>query len=80
LFFGILLRLAYKAHKRKPVTGVEEFIGLKGIAKTDIDSRKGMVMVHGELWQAVSDEKVNKDEEVIVEEVKGLTLKVRKAE
>ncbi|HHS48275.1 MAG TPA: nodulation protein NfeD, partial [Desulfurella acetivorans] len=23
LFFGILLRLAYKAHKRKPVTGVE---------------------------------------------------------
>jgi len=80
LFFGILLRLAYKAYKRKPVTGVEELIGLKGIAKTDIDSRKGMVMVHGELWQAVSDEKINKDEEVIVEEVMGLTLKVRKAE
>jgi membrane-bound serine protease (ClpP class) len=80
LFFGILLRLAYKAYKRKPVTGVEELIGLKGIAKTDIDSRKGMVMVHGELWQAVSDEKINKDEEIIVEEIKGLTLKVRKAE
>ena len=80
LFFGILLRLAYKAYKRKPVTGVEELIGLKGIAKTDIDSRKGMVMVHGELWQAVSDEKINKDEEVIVEEIMGLTLKVRKAE
>lgn len=79
LFFGVLLRLAYKAHKRKPVTGVEELIGLKGIAKTDIDRHRGMVMVHGELWQAVSDEEIKKDEEIIVEEVKGLTLKVRRA-
>ncbi|MCX7723657.1 MAG: nodulation protein NfeD [Thermodesulfovibrio sp.] len=78
LFFGVLLRLAYKAHKRKPVTGVEELIGLQGVAKTDIDSQRGMVMVHGELWQAVSDEEIKKDEEIIVEEVRGLTLKVRR--
>jgi len=37
-----------------------------------------MVMVHGELWQAVSDEEIKKDEEVVVEDVKGLTLKVRR--
>lgn len=80
MFFGILLRLAYKAHKRKPVTGVEELIGMKGIAKTDIDRQRGMVMVHGELWQAISDHEIKKDEEIIVEEVIGLTLKVRKAE
>lgn len=80
LFFAFLLRLAYKAHKRKPVTGVEELVGLRGIAKTDIDSRSGMVMIHGELWQAVSEEKINKDEEIVVQEVRGLTLKVRKAE
>lgn len=79
LFFVILLRLAYKAYKIKPVTGVEELIGLRGVAKTDIDRQKGMVMVHGELWQAVSDEEIKKDEEIIVEEVKGLTLKVRRA-
>lgn len=78
LFFAVMLRLVYKAHKRKPITGVEELIGLKGIAKTDIDSRGGMVVVHGELWQAVSDEKIKKDEEIVVEEVRGLTLKVRK--
>ncbi|MEN2995297.1 MAG: nodulation protein NfeD [Thermodesulfovibrio sp.] len=78
LFFAVLLRLAYKAHKRKPVTGVEELIGLQGVAKTDIDSHKGMVMIHGELWQAVSDEEIKKDEEIIVEEIKGLTLKVRR--
>ncbi|WP_297213049.1 MULTISPECIES: NfeD family protein [Thermodesulfovibrio] len=80
LFFAFLLRLAYKAHKRKPVTGVEELVGLRGIAKTDIDSRSGMVMIHGELWQAISEEKINKDEEIVVQEVRGLTLKVRKAE
>ncbi|MCX8033925.1 MAG: nodulation protein NfeD [Thermodesulfovibrio sp.] len=80
IFFALLLRLAYKAHKRKPVTGVEELIGLKGVAKTDIDSHSGMVVIHGELWQAISDTEIKKNEEVIVEEVKGLTLKVRKAE
>ncbi len=80
LFFALLLRLAYKAHKRKPVTGVEELIGLRGVAKTDIDSRSGMVMVHGELWQAISEREIKKEEEIIVEEVRGLTLKVRKAE
>lgn len=80
LFFVLLLRLAYKAHKRKPVTGVEELIGLKGVAKTDIDRRSGMVMVHGELWQAISEKEIKKEEEIIVEEIRGLTLKVRKAE
>lgn len=80
LFFAFLLRLAYKAHKRKPVTGIEELIGLRGIAKTNINNRGGMVMVHGELWQAISDKEIMHDEEVIVEEVRGLTLKVRKAE
>lgn len=80
LFFVFLLRLAYKAHKRKPVTGVEELIGLRGVAKTDINYRGGMVMVHGELWQAIADGEIKKDEEVIVEEVRGLTLKVRKAQ
>ncbi|MCX7988223.1 MAG: nodulation protein NfeD [Thermodesulfovibrio sp.] len=80
LFFALLLRLAYKAYKRKPVTGVEELIGLKGVAKTDIDKHKGMVMVHGELWQAISDEEIKKDQEIIVEQVQGLTLKVRKAD
>lgn len=79
LFFALLLRLAYKAHKRKPVTGVEELVGMRGVAKTDFDKYRGMVLVHGELWQAVSEDEIKKDQEVIVEKVEGLTLKVRKA-
>ncbi len=33
---------------------------MKGIAKTDIDRQRGMVMVHGELWQAISDHEIKK--------------------
>lgn len=79
LFFAFLLRLAYKAHKRKPVTGVEELVGMRGVAKTDFHNKRGMVLVHGELWQAVSEDEIKKDQDIVVEKVEGLTLKVRKA-
>lgn len=80
LFFAFLLRLAYKAHRRKPVTGVEELIGMKGVAKTDFERGKGMVLVHGELWQALSDDDIRKNQEIVVEKVEGLILRVRKVE
>lgn len=79
LFFAFLLRLAYKAHKRKPVTGVEELVGMRGVAKTDFHNKRGMVLIHGELWQAVSEDEIKKDQDIVVEKVEGLTLKVRKA-
>jgi len=56
LFFTIVIGLAYKAYKKKPITGSEGLIGLKGIADTDITNEGGMVALHGELWSAVSDE------------------------
>lgn len=78
LFFVLTFRLAYKAYKRKPVTGIEGLIGMEGIAKTDINKDGGMVLVHGEYWTAYSDELIKKDERIVVEEVKGLRLKVKK--
>ncbi len=79
LLFVLTFRLAYKAYKRKPVTGIEGLIDMEGIAKTDITSEGGMVIVHGEYWSAYSDEFIKKDEKIIVEDVKGLKLKVKKA-
>lgn len=79
LFFVLTFRLAYKAYKRKPVTGIEGLIGTEGLAKTDITKDEGMVLVHGEYWTAYSDELIKKDERIVVEEVKGLRLKVKKA-
>ncbi|MEK7331782.1 MAG: nodulation protein NfeD, partial [Nitrospirota bacterium] len=64
LFFTIVLGLAYKAHKRKPVTGSEGLIGLKGIAGTDITNNGGMVLLRGEIWSAYSDETISKGEKI----------------
>jgi membrane protein implicated in regulation of membrane protease activity len=38
-----------------------------------------MVRVHGEFWSAFSDEPIQKGQRVIVEGMKGLTLKVKRA-
>lgn len=78
LFFTLTISLALKAHRRKPVTGREELIGMEGIAKTGITQEEGMVSLHGELWSAFSGEPIAKDDRVVVEEVRDLKLKVRK--
>ncbi|MBA4348404.1 MAG: serine protease [Thermodesulfovibrio sp.] len=78
MFFIVTFRLAYKAHKKKPITGTEGLIGLECVAKTDIRPDGGTVLLHGEFWSAYSDGFILKDEKVIVEDVKGLKVKVRK--
>ena len=78
LFFTVTLGLAFKAYKRKPVTGSEGLIGERGIAVTDITEDRGMVALHGERWSAYSEEPITKGEKIIVESVSGLNVKVRK--
>jgi len=77
LFFVITFTLAFKAWKRKPVTGAEGIVGLEGIARSDIKD-DGMVYVRGEIWSAFSDEPIKSGEKVRVEAVSGLRLKVKK--
>jgi membrane-bound serine protease (ClpP class) len=78
LFFTLTFGLAYKAYKKKPVTGSEGLIGEKGVANADITKDGGMVLLHGERWAAYSDEPVLKGESIIVEAVSGLKIKVKK--
>lgn len=78
LFFTVILGLAYKAYRRKPITGSEGLIGLEGIANTDITKDSGIVLLHGEIWSAYSDEPISKGEKIVVELVSGLKVKVRK--
>ncbi len=80
LFFTVVLGLAYKAYKRKPVTGAEGLVGLEGVANTDITKDGGMASLHGELWSAYSDEIISKGEKIIVESVTGLKVKVKKGD
>ncbi|MCC6063214.1 MAG: nodulation protein NfeD [Thermocrinis sp.] len=79
LFFLVAGRLGLKAQKRKKMTGYEELIGEEGVAMVDFEKGKGKVFIKGEIWNAVSEDDIKKDDTVIVEQVKGLTLYVKKA-
>jgi membrane-bound serine protease (ClpP class) len=77
LFFVGVLSYAIRAQLSRVRTGIEGLIGEEGVARTDV-GEKGKVYVHGELWNAESDEPIAADERVIVTAVKGMTVKVKK--
>jgi len=74
-----IVYLAIRAYRRKPATGREGIVGEVGTAKSAIDP-EGKVFVHGEYWNALSDESIPEGTAVKVVEVKGSTLKVIRAE
>ncbi|RKY58408.1 MAG: nodulation protein NfeD [Candidatus Latescibacterota bacterium] len=78
-FFIFAIGMAIKARLTKPVSGKEGLVGERGVARTPLEP-SGMVLVHGELWQAKSDEPVGEGEEVEVVAVEGLKLKVKKVD
>ena len=77
LISTFLVTLVVKAHRRKATIGSEALIGQLALAKTNILT-KGKVFIHGEIWDARSDEKIKKGKEVVIEKVEGLKLIVRK--
>lgn len=66
-----------QAHRRKPVTGAEGLVGEVGRAVSDL-SPQGKVFVRGEYWDALSEGSVAAGEQVVVTEVRGMTLIVKK--
>ena len=76
LFFSLTIYLVVKAYKRQPATGAEGLVGLTGEAKTDIYD-KGQVFIHGELWNAWSEEPLKAGDKVVVEKIDNLKLKVK---
>ncbi len=75
-FFGVL-SYAIKAQLTKVKTGTEGLLGEEGEAKTDVHD-KGKIFLHGELWNAKSNEQIKQGEKVIVEKVEGLLLIVKR--
>ncbi|HMK60260.1 MAG TPA: nodulation protein NfeD [Dissulfurispiraceae bacterium] len=78
VFFILTFRLAYKAHKREHATGRESLVGMEGLAKSDIGPSGGLAQVHGEIWSAFSEEGITKNSIIVVEDVRGLKLLVKK--
>jgi membrane-bound serine protease (ClpP class) len=77
-FFVFVLGAAYRAQRRRPITGLEGLVGLKGTALTEL-APGGRVLVHGEYWEAESSEHIERGAAVVVDRVDGLRLKVHKA-
>jgi membrane-bound serine protease (ClpP class) len=77
-FFIFAVLKGVEAHRRKPSTGDEGLVGEEGRAASLID-REGKVFIHGEYWDAWSEEAIADGEKVIVVEVAGMLVKVRRA-
>ncbi|NIS62994.1 MAG: nodulation protein NfeD [Proteobacteria bacterium] len=77
-FFLFAVTMALKARMKRPTTGVEGLIGELGVSESVLDP-EGTVSIHGELWRAECDERIEKGERIKVVEVDNLKLKIVKA-
>lgn len=75
-FSLFIVGMGLKAMRRRPVTGQEEMVGLIGIVKTALTPH-GQVAVHGELWDAISDQPLQPGDAAEVIGVNGLRLHVK---
>lgn len=78
-FFIFAVTMAIRARLTKPTTGMEGLVGETGIVTTDI-SPEGKVSIHGEFWNAISNQNIERGEKVQVIGVVNLKLKVKKIE
>lgn len=76
IIVGFLVRLVIKSHRSFVTTGSGVMAGMLGTARTNIFQEGGKVFVHGEWWQAVSEEAIQAGTRVRVLAAVDLTLKV----
>ena len=69
---GFILRL----RRRGAVSGVDSIVGGVGVALADFTG-DGKIWLEGESWAAYSSVPVQKDQQVVVTDMAGLTLKIK---
>ncbi len=77
LFIFIVVRSIINVHKEQVTTGIQGLLGETGVVLKDFTG-KGKILIHGEIWNAISDLEIHKDEEVVIQEIKGMDLIVKK--
>jgi membrane-bound serine protease (ClpP class) len=76
-FFTLfIVGMGLRAMKPRPLTGREGMVGLIGVAKTAL-APQGQLSVHGELWEAVSEQPLQPGDQAEVTRVEGLKLYVK---
>lgn len=78
LFFGFIGAAGLKAQFTKRPMGSEGMVGMTAKVVDAINKESGRIKARGEYWNAISDEVLDIGETVIIEETKGLTMKVKK--
>jgi membrane-bound serine protease (ClpP class) len=78
-FFVFAVTMAIRARLSRPTTGMEGLIGEIGVATTSI-APEGKVSIHGEFWNVITDQTIERGEKVQVTGVSNLKLKVKKIE
>lgn len=73
LFFIFVIGLAVRARRRPVVSGREEMVDSIGTVLQDFDQR-GFIRVHGEVWTAVTERPLRKDQRVRVVKLDGLLI------
>lgn len=77
LFFAGLAHIGLKTRMIRPQTGPDALLGMIGTVVAALGP-EGKVFVNGELWNAASEELIQKGERVEVVEVHNLKLKVKR--
>jgi membrane-bound serine protease (ClpP class) len=72
-FFLVIIGFVIKTHRKKVVTGMEGLVDAIGEVR-----QGGLVFVHGELWRADCDRKLEPGDRVKVLSVGDMRLKVEK--
>jgi membrane-bound ClpP family serine protease len=79
-FLAFVIQRVVRAHRRQASAGREELVGKTAEVEITLEP-KGVVLVEGERWTAISEKgQVKPGEEVIITKVDGLKLWVTKKE
>jgi membrane-bound ClpP family serine protease len=73
---GIPIVFYFLKRKEKSVSGIDSLLG-EVVDVRQWMEKEGQVFIKGELWKAVSDVPLKKGDKAIIQEVEGLTLKVK---
>ena len=74
----LVIWLSIKAHQNRISAGKEDLVGKTAVVDIALEP-KGIVLVEGERWTALSEAgNIKPEEEVIITKVEGLKLRVTK--
>jgi membrane-bound serine protease (ClpP class) len=80
VFFVFVIIWAIRAHQKKVSAGKEDLVGRTAVVEIALEP-KGVVLVEGERWTAITEKgRAEPEEEVIITKVEGLKLRVTKKE